>query len=48
MFNAPWSKINSLHCADKALAYWSDVFQNIVDKHMPVVRKKIKRDIQPN
>ena len=48
MFNAPWSKINSLHCADKALAYWSDIFLNIVDKHMPVVRKKVKRDMQPN
>ena len=48
MLNAPWSNITSLHCADKALAYWSDIFKNIVDKHMPIVRKKVKRDSQPN
>ena len=48
MLNAPWSNITSLHCADKALAYWSDILKNIVDKHMPIVRKKVRRDSQPN
>ena len=41
MLNAPWYNITSLHCADKAVAYWSDIFKKYANKHMPVVRKKL-------
>ena len=47
MFNAPWNNVNKPCSPDEALATWSILFQEIVDKHMPVVQKRVKRSMQP-
>ena len=45
MFNAPWawqSAINQLSSPSVALVAWSNIFQGIIDKHLPVITKKVK------
>ena len=48
MFNAPWDNVNQLASPNEALATWSTIYQDIIDKHMPVVQKKVKHSNQPN
>ena len=47
MFNAAWQEVNACKCPDDALTLWSSKFQDIVDKHMPVIHKRVKRVRQP-
>lgn len=47
MCNAPWHLVNKEPSPDEALATWSKIFQNTIDKHMPVIQKKVKHSSQP-
>ena len=42
MFNAPWQTINQLSSPNVALVAWSNIFQGIIDKHLPIITKKVK------
>ena len=47
MFNAPWHQVNNCISPGEALTIWSSIYQNITEKHMPAVQKKVKRPQQP-
>ena len=42
MLNAPWQTINQLSSPNVALVVWSNIFQGIIDKRLPVITKKVK------
>ena len=42
IFNAPWQTINQLSSPNVALVAWSNIFQGIIDKHLPIITKKVK------
>ena len=47
MFNAPWNLVDKHSSPDEALATWSEIYKSTIDKHMPVVQKRIKHFSQP-
>jgi hypothetical protein len=48
MFNAPWHSVNRLSSPNAALATWSEMYQEVINKHMPIVQKRVKHAIQPS
>jgi hypothetical protein len=48
IFNVPWHYVDKLTCPNEALATWSLMYQDIIDKHMPIIQKKVKHSIQPS
>ncbi len=42
MFNAPWKNINNVANSDKAVSLFSSMFTCILDKHMPLVTKRVR------
>lgn len=47
MFNSPWQNVNACTSPDEALACWSSIYQDVIDKHMPIIHKRVKRIRQP-
>jgi hypothetical protein len=48
MFNAEWNSVSSAGSPDEALTHWISIFNRILEKHMPVVTKRVKRHRQPS
>ena len=47
LFNAPWNDINKFTSPDDALALWNNIFNTILNKHMPIKQKRVKHQISP-
>ena len=47
MYNAPWDNINTLTSPDDALKTWSNIFNTILEKHMPIKQKRVKHYKNP-
>lgn len=47
MFNAPWHNINRVACPDEAVALFNSMFTDILDRHMPLVTKRVRSHCKP-
>ena len=47
MYNAPWSSINALSSPEEALGLWLDMFNTILNNHMPLIHKRVQKYHQP-
>jgi len=47
MFNVSWNDVKICTSPDEALAVWSLLYQSVIDKHMPLIHKRVKRLQQP-
>ena len=44
---APFNKVEYVEDPDDALKIWYNLFNEILNKHAPIVTKRVKRDKQP-
>ena len=45
--NAPFNKVEYVEDPNDALKIWYNLFNEILNKHAPIVTKRVKRDKQP-
>ena len=47
MCSCSWTDIKNCITPDESLAVWSTLYNNVLDKHMPIIQKRVKRSQQP-
>ena len=47
MCNCSWADLKNGITPDKSLAVWSDLYNNVLHKHMLIIQKRVKRSQQP-
>ena len=47
MCSCSWADIKNCITPDESLAVWSTPYYNVLDKHMPIIQKRVKRSQQP-
>lgn len=47
LFNAPFYSVEFENDPDLCLQRWYDIFNSILDKHAPIITKRVKNDHQP-
>ena len=48
MCSCSWADVKNCLTPDESLAVWSTLYNNVLDKHMPIIQKRVKRSRQPN
>ena len=46
MFSAPWASIKTHNLPDDALNEWLEIFNAILNKHAPIIHKRVSRQHQ--
>ena len=47
MCSCSWADIKNCITPDESLKVWSTLYNNVQDKHMPIIQKRVKRLQQP-